>query len=322
MQPSNQTPRQPETALADPAVDGPPPVGEDGASRPAPAWRRRLDAAVGRAVGNPVVSQALAVVAAANEAAAPLFAAALAFSTLFAAVPLLLLLAGVLGWLIDDPVQRNALLAQLVGYMPPLAEVLEQSLEGVVRQRGALSVIGLVGLIWGSSAFYSGLDEVMRRIFPGGGPRGEISRRVRGALTVVVLVTLVVGTILLSGVWALLSQVVGAPDIWRWTTPGIALAVMSLVVFAVYRFVPTSPPSWRAALLPAIVAGVAIGVLTNVFSVLTPLLIGGLAGFGVLATVFGALVWLNFSYQILFYGAAWARVRRDREVEATVIASA
>ena len=42
---------------------------------------------------------------------------------------------------------------------------------------------------------------------------------------------------------------------------------------------------------------------------------GGLSGFGVIATVFGALIWLNFSYQILLYGAAWARLRRDHEAE-------
>jgi len=38
-----------------------------------------------------------------------------------------------------------------------------------------------------------------------------------------------------------------------------------------------------------------------------------MSGFGVIAAVFGALVWLNLSYQILLYGAAWARVRRDRQ---------
>jgi uncharacterized BrkB/YihY/UPF0761 family membrane protein len=86
-----------------------------------------------------------------------------------------------------------------------------------------------------------------------------------------------------------------------------------LVALAVYKLVPTAPPSLRAALWPAIAAGIGIGLLTDLFSVLTPLLIGSLSGLGIIATVFGALVWLNFSYQILLYGAAWARVRRDRE---------
>jgi len=128
-----------------------------------------------------------------------------------------------------------------------------------------------------------------------------------------ILVTLIVGTISLSSLWALLDQLVGGLLIWRYLAPLLAVAVMVVVVLAVYLLVPTAPPSVRAASLPAIAAGVGIGLLTNVFSLLAPLLIGGLSGFGVIATVFGALVWLNFSYQILLFGAAWACLRRDRE---------
>lgn len=282
------------------------------AGKKTPRWRRRLDGLAGRVTGNVLVQRVMAVIAAANYAGATLFAAALAFSTMFAFVPLLLLLSGVLGWLVNDPAERGALLAQLVGYFPPLASLFEESLETAVRERGALSIIGVVGLLWGASNFYGSLDEVMRRLFPGGGIRGTLSRRVRGVITVLILVGLIVATISLSGVWALLDQLVGGLAVWRLAAPAIAMAVMVAVALAVYRLVPTRPPGWRAALPPAIVAGIAIGLLTNLFTLIAPLLLGGLSSFGVVATVFGALVWLNFSYQILLYGAAWARIRRDR----------
>jgi uncharacterized BrkB/YihY/UPF0761 family membrane protein len=117
----------------------------------------------------------------------------------------------------------------------------------------------------------------------------------------------------LGSVWAWLDQLVGDLLIWRYLAPLAMLAVMVLVALAAYLVVPTAPPSLRAAIWPAIVAGIGIGLLTNVFGLLAPLLIGSLSGFGIIATVFGALVWLNLSYQILLFGAAWARVRRDRE---------
>jgi membrane protein len=292
--------------LAQPPTDGP---------KPRAAWRLRIDALIARITGNRYVVRVLGVMSIANEAGATLFAAALAFSTMFAVIPLVLLLAGVLGWLVEDPIQRRSLLDQLIGYVPPLADFFATSLEGVVRGRGALSIVGVVGLLWGASAYYGGLDEVMRRIFAGGGIRGELSRRARGVITIVVLVAIVLGTISLSGLWAMLDRLVGGLEIFRFVIPVLALAIMALVVLAVYVLVPTAPPSVRAALAPAIVAGLGIGVLTNLFSVLAPWLIGGLSGFGVIATVFGALIWLNFSYQILLYGAAWARLRRDRERE-------
>lgn len=310
--PPNQAPTSPAPApTPEPNVEG---------SSPAPSLldrlRARLDALIHRVTANRYVAFLLAIMDIANEAGATLFAAALAFGTMFAVIPLVLLLSGVIGWLVDDPVQRQALVDQLVGVFPPLAGVFAASLEGAVEQRGALSIVGVIGLLWGASAYYGGLDEVMRRLFAGGGVRNEFSRRVRGAVTIVVLIALLGGTVSLSGIWALLDQFVGGLFFWRYLGPAIALVVMVLVVMGVYRLVPTAPPSRRAALPPAILAGLGIGILTNLFSLLAPLLIGGMSGFGVIAAVFGALVWLNLSYQILLFGAAWARVRRDRERQA------
>ena len=249
----------------------------------------------------------------ANEAGAPLFAAALAFTTLFAVVPLFLLLAGVLGWLIQDAVQRSELLNQLVSYFPPLKDAMSTSLENVVEQRGTLSFVGLIGLLWGASAYYGALDEVMRRIFDAKHARDFIEQRLRGIITVIVLLGLMLGTVGLSSLFAIVGTRLGVGLVVPILIPIVALTVTVAVVFAAYTLVPAAPPSWRAALPPAIVAGLGIGILTNVFSLLTPWLIGGLLAFGVIATVFGALIWLSLSYQILLYGAAWARIRRDAE---------
>ncbi len=155
----------------------------------------------------------------------------------------------------------------------------------------------------------------MRRQFPGGGVRGFVERRIRGIIAVAVLVGLVIGTIALGGLWGALESIVGIEliGLLRVSAPLTSIAVMVLVVLIVYRLVPTAPPSWRAALPPAFVAGIGIALLTNLFSLLAPVLVGGLAGFGILAAVFGAFVWLNFCFQILLYGAAWARYRRDRQ---------
>jgi membrane protein len=209
-----------------------------------------------------------------------------------------------------------------VNLIPPLADLFEQTLDNLAQASGTLSIIGIVGLLWGSSSFYGALDEVMRRIFPGGGIRDQVARRIRGVLAILILIGLLVGTLVLSSLWALLDDRIQDFGLWRWLAPLIALAATILVVWVCYLVVPTKPPSWRAALPPAIVAGIGIGLLTALFTALTPLLIGSLAGLGVIATVFGALIWLNFSYQILFYGAAWARVRRDREESASLIVGA
>lgn len=275
--------------------------------------KARLQRVVAAVTDNAVVKRVMAVLDIANTAGVPLLSMALAFTTMFAILPLVLLLSGALGWVVSDPQVRAQLLAQLVAYLPPLAPLFEESIEGAIRAREALSIVGLLGLLWGASNFYAALDEVMRRLFPGGHIRGFISRRVRGVLAVLVLILLVLGTIVLGGLWAFVQTSFGGlSELLSYAMPLISIALITLVVLVVYRHVPTAPPGRRAALPPAIVAGIGIGLLTNLFTVLAPLLVGGLSAFGVVATVFAVFVWLNLCFQVLLFGAAWARYRRDR----------
>lgn len=284
---------------------------------PIPPKQNVLQRLIAKVTGHPIVRRVLGIIAIANESGAPLLAAALAFNTMFAIIPGLLLLSGVLGWAIDDPVRRAQLLADLVARIPPLADAIADSIEGVVRARGGLTIVGVVGLLWGASNFYAALDEVMRRMFAGGAPRGVVEQRVRGFITVLGLVALVLGAVLLSSLWTLIGTTVGELGgliVLSFAGPLAFVLLAAVASFLVYRFVPVAAPDSRAALPPAIVSGIGIGLLTSLFSVLAPLLVGGLAGFGVLAAIFGAFIWLNFCFQLLLWGAAWARYRRDRSI--------
>ena len=274
--------------------------------------KRRINAVIERVQRTRVVRTGQAVMGTADAVGLPLLAMALAFTTMFAILPGILLLSGVLGWVVSDPLRQAELLARLVAYLPPLEGLFAESLEGLVRGREALSILGLVGLLWGASNFYAALDEVMRRFFPGGSARGFISRRVRGVVAVLVLILLVVGTVALGGLWAIVQGTFGDfSQLLSLLMPLLSIVLVTVVVLLVYRLVPTAPPGWRAALPPAIAAGVGIGLLTNLFTAIAPVLVGGLSTFGVIATVFAAFVWLNFCFQLLLFGAAWARYRRD-----------
>jgi membrane protein len=285
-------------------------------------WQKTIDDLIAKVMSIRIVKAVMDVLDTAGQAGAGLFAAALAFSTLFALFPLLLLMAGVLGWLIEDPVQREALLQQLISYFPPIESLLKDSLDTMVQQRAALTIVGTVGLFWGASGFYLALDEVMRRLFAGAAPRDFVVNRLRGIAMVFILIALMVGTLVITSVIGIITGITGQDQLLRVVTPIAALFVLILVVLAIYMLIPAAPPSLRAALPAAIVAGLGIGLFTQLFGILTPWLVGGLLAFGVVATVFAALIWLNLSYQMLLYGAAWARIRRDAEIRRGESASA
>ncbi len=276
---------------------------------------RRLGESVVGAIGrDPRVSRAQAVLRATDEAGGGLVAAGLAFHALFALLPALLLLSGLAGWLVDDPRTRAALVGDLVRRLPPLAGPVEQTLDRLVSDRGTFSIIGLLGLAWGASNFYGSLDVAMEHAFPGGRERNLVERRLRGFGAVGVMIAAAVATVLTGSAWSYVEGALGGGDerqFWRLVGPASTAVVMSAAVFFVYRVVPTAPPDVRAAWLPAITAGTAIALLTNFFTILAPRVIGSLQAFGVLATLFGALVWLSWVFQLLLLGAAWARLRRD-----------
>ena len=65
-------------------------------------------------------------------------------------------------------------------------------------------------------------------------------------------------------------------------------------------------------------AGAVIGLLTTLFSVVAPHLVSSYLTLGIVGSVFIALVWFNLVFQILLYGAAFARLRRDERRRAAL----
>lgn len=251
-----------------------------------------------------------------------LLAAGLAFRALFAILPGLLLTVGLAGWLVDDPALRAELARIVLIAFPPLAGAVGDALDRLVESRGAFSLIGLVGLAWGASSLYGALDEALGRLIPGERFRNVLERRLRGLLAVLLMLAAATSVIVTRSVFALFEGVLlplGAASGPGGAIVGLAAsgAIIVLAVLTIYRTVPTAPPSLRAASLPALVAGAGIALTTDLYALLAPMIVGGLEAFGVLAALFGALIWLGYVSQLLLVGASWARIRRDAEAMAT-----
>jgi YihY family inner membrane protein len=249
-----------------------------------------------------------------NAAGGGLTSSGLAYSALFAVIPGLLLVVSLLVIVIDNRTKREEVIAWLIHQVPPLADFAQQIVENLADSARVGTVIGLVGFIWGASGFYLGLEGAMERLFPGPRRRDPIMGRVRGVLAV----ALVVGTILATFVVSTFVSFL-PPEVMTWAgdlagigSPLIAVTVSALVALVVYVIVPSDTPGWRAAFPPALAAGIGIGLLTSLYTYVAPYLVGGFNALGTIAYVFGALIWFNWVFQMLLYGAAWARLRRDR----------
>ena len=244
-----------------------------------------------------------------------LLANGLAFATLFAVVPIALVTLGVAGLLVKDPAVQQQLADALSSLVPPLQELIQAALVAMAQGAAVTSIIGLVGLIWTVSQFYVTLDIAFSRIFTDRPERDLFRRTARGFMWVAgligVVVALIVAASLAAAAEALLPT--SSPALTGFgrvvSSPPMVALITILVVLLVYQVVPPRRPALRAAVLPAVVAGLAIFALGQIFLFAAPRIVGVAALAGPLATAFIALAWLSFSYQALLYGAAWVSVR-------------
>jgi membrane protein len=250
-----------------------------------------------------------------SDAGGGLLAGGLTYGAIFALLPSLLLLSGVLGLIVDDPERRRAIVSGIGESLPPLRGLVEASLESMTTGAVGFGTIGLIGFGWGASRFYGSLDDAFARIFTDAPKRGLVARMVRGIVSVILFVSVFIVGLALTGIGSFLATEtagrLGADTraLWAIATPLLTTVVFVAAIAAIYRFVPARDVPWRSLLLPAVVVGVLLAVLTQVFSYIAPRLIGTAAIYGTFIAIFAAMVWLSTGFQILLIGAAWVRER-------------
>lgn len=263
-----------------------------------------------------------------------MLAGALAYFAFFSLVPALLLFVSLLGVVVEDEGLRDELIDTLVNQLDPIRDVAVVVVDGLADSGRTGTIVGVLGLLWAGSGFYGALQGAMQRMFPGPGGRDFFRTRLNGVITVaLVLATLIIAVAvvfalpLLTG-WldrrcrdfeSLAVPVVDGFCSIDFVQVSGAVAVVGAMgiaftaVLVIYLAIPTDGPTFRQAFWPAVLVGLAIGGLTTLFGWIAPLIVRHWLTLGIVGSVFIALIWLNLVFQSLVYGAAFARLRRDRD---------
>lgn len=279
---------------------------------------RAMAAGIARRIGGlPAVRTLRATLETFDQAGGGLVAGGLAYASLVALLPGLLLALSVLGLVVDDAGRRASLVAAVAVTLPPLEGVARAAFDQVSAGAVPGGILAVAGLVWGSSRFYAALDEAIARVFHAARRRGEVERAIRGlvltALFVVLPVLVLVGGSVASWLLDLAPETAAvhglARTAWQVASPVGSLVVFVTLTVVAYRFVPAQRVPWGRLLPPAVVAGAALAVLTQVFTFVAPRLVGAAALYGAFVTVFALLAWLAIGFNILLLGASWTRVR-------------
>ena len=148
-----------------------------------------------KVLDEPRVAEVRRVLDVYGRAPGGLLANGLAFSALFAVVPIALVTLGVAGLLVDNPAVQEQLAQALGAVVPPLAELIDQALVAMAQGAAITSIIGVLGLIWTVSQFYVTIDVAFARIFTDRPERDVLRRTARGFVWVAGLVGVVVALI-------------------------------------------------------------------------------------------------------------------------------
>jgi len=250
-------------------------------------------------------------------------AASLAYYTALSLAPLLLLIVGVVGLVLDRQQVATQLATQLEGLMGQAGRELVTSILTTTSPQGSLlaTVVGLVTLFIGATAVFGELQATMNLIWevqpaPTSGVWAGIwawlRARVFSLAIVFALAFLLLVSLVISAALAGAASLFQGPEqavLSRVLEIAVSLLVLTFVFALLYKYVPDAEIGWRDVWLG--------GFITAVFFTLGKTAIGVYLGRASVGSAYGAagsmvvlLVWVYYSALIMFFGAefthAWA----------------
>ena len=250
-------------------------------------------------------------------------AASLAYYTALSLAPLVLLIVGVVGMVLDRQQVANQLTAQLESLMGSSGrELVTSILTTVSPQSGALAtLVGLFTLFIGATAVFGELQATLNLIWevqpaPTGGVWAEIwawlRNRIFSLAIVFALAFLLLISLVISAALASAAAMFHGPEqalLSRLLELSVSLIVLTFVFALLYKYVPDAEIDWRDVWLG--------GLITSVLFTLGKTAIGFYLGQTSVGSAYGAagsmvvlLVWVYYSALIMFFGAefthAWA----------------
>jgi membrane protein len=248
-------------------------------------------------------------------------AGSLAFSSVLAMFPLLILLSASAGY-IGKPGDAASLASRVMEYAPQLVrDAMQPVIDQVLAQRNqALLAIGVVVTLWTASSGMQAIRSALNRAY--GIERGIAFWKARIKVT---LFTVVVGmavlvafssVVILPYVWQLLAENVGSgPDV-HWVRDSVRYGLAYLVLVALYALMYGWLPDIRQRIytvLPGALVGAAMWVGAAAALSYTLRTAGNLALlYGSFAGVVATLVFLYISATTLIFGAEINGVLRSR----------
>ena len=251
----------------------------------------------------------------------PRHAAALAFYTLFAIAPLLLLSATIMGAIVGRDVAEKQLVAQVDQYIhsPETANLVQTILDNTLPSSSPwwVTAAAIIALIYGASSVFGELQIVLNLIW--GAPlmlRDDLWGVVFGRLLAVLMVIasgLFLFFALVIATWSNVAQdwasnrLHAGSGYEAWSYFFVLFGLMTLVFALIYKFVPHVAIAWHDVIIGAVATAFLISIARLIITwYLSHSRMGFM--FGTAGSLVIMLLWVYYSAQIFFLGAEFTYV--------------
>jgi membrane protein len=233
--------------------------------------------------------------------------AAIAYFALFSIFPLALLSISIASFYFGPLMDQQFIVQKLEFIAPALGQLLGKNIGEIIRVRGPVSVIALIGLIWSASTIFYTLTQTLNGIW-GNKRRRPVWKR-RGLAILFVLAFVGPALFLASFAGSLIANLrTWLPN--QFIPLGGVLSIivailLDITLFMVlYMMLPHGASTWREILPGAMGAGLLWELAKKAFLlfVSTYISISNLV-YGSVAAIIAFLVWAYVSGLILLFGA-------------------
>jgi len=302
------------------------------------AGRRILAAARGAIARLPVAARDFAgrVYRKAGQDDIFFLAGGIAFNIMLGAVPFLLLLVAIFGFVLKTQVAdpQQAAIDYVFAILPA-----SPSVERYVREQIAIlledlpgfSILGLVLLVWVSTRLFGSLRSALRDVFDVQEDRGIVQGKIFDAKMVVVAGTLFVAnttiTILLEAVQTYGMELLGLRQGGTVHTlqvlfaQSLAYSFIFLMFLLIYRFLPARRIPWRIAFVSALFSSVAFELLKSAFAWYVAYVANYRTTYGYFTSLVVLVFWIYYSAVVFVLGGEVGQIydtnrirRRQREL--------
>jgi membrane protein len=251
--------------------------------------------------------------------------AATAFYALLSVAPLLLIAIVITGLVTSRMAARQQVVSDIsiwIGHSNghAIGEILERLDEG----GKAAGILGLLVLVWASTRLFFQLRYSINHLW---GVREvelnpvafstrairQVRRRLSALLMMFLVVIIIVATVLGKAVLSAAVVRFGIHISTRWHVLEFALsfALLAAMCIAAFKLLPAARISWRDACVGALVTALlfSLGAMAIGFYLGIK---GTSSAYGAAGSIVALLVWINYSAQAFFLGAAFTRVHAER----------